>query len=740
MLGLPSLLAFAQTGRAADTWAIFAAYAFALAYSLIAAVVLLVLLAILIVRVVMIWIYVVLSPLAYLLATFPQGKSYVSQWWDDFTKNVVVGPILAFFIWLSLVSLGNTTSGTNILGNNAPTDSLAKMTNGLPQGVTNAMGLDQLIKFSIAIGMLVGGLIITQKMGGYMGKIAGKGFSAIQGGIKGIKHGADWLNIKAATKFGTPDFNLVRQKERIGAALKEGKAKDLEQMQGAAGRRFKKGGVEGAFGVLGGAAGGYDAYLKGFLGLKGWGKQIFGGLAARKLSTQGIVVENREKQDESNKLASTVMSEEGYKETRDRFDSEGTRLSGEIAAAQRDQVTAERDLHDAGAKFGIGSDEYEKAKGKKEKADEEVDKKQQLFNNNSDEIFKLEAIKKQAQATKDEKGRRLWVDSEDKAKERKTEYRQDAQVYGEKAAGFQLMDYEGFAAMRAADREAGRKITSADEDELGSIFDVAVAQEDAPLARALMGKLAAINGTNTLFNKYGYQAELGFNEETYNKLQERIKGPDTDDSKKAKEEYDDGKGTHDFIRDFFVGKLKMDKQQAFAFQNDIASISEAAPNMGADHLKKSVRIDSAGVYHQATEEEHAQSELRESLKGDSESTIRRSNRLNFGAEDKVTKQFKFSTAGLAYAMNNLGIIMAEVGRGRLNKSTAKAFAEPGAQKQMLEMLNKLGIKDIKSGDKRVSVQDFFSMINDYASASSEANIEKLLGSTRSAPPAGGKTP
>jgi hypothetical protein len=186
MLGLNDLLAFnpSKSTPPADSWRIFGAYIFALAYTLIASVVLIVLLTVLIVRIIMIWIYVVLSPLAYLLATFPQGQKYVSQWWDEFTKNVIVGPILAFFLWLSLVSLGNTTTGTALLGNGAPTDSLIQISAGMPPELTKAMTIDELIKFAVAIGMLIGGLLVTQQMGGYMGKIAGQGMAKITGGAK----------------------------------------------------------------------------------------------------------------------------------------------------------------------------------------------------------------------------------------------------------------------------------------------------------------------------------------------------------------------------------------------------------------------------------------------------------------------------------------------------------------------------------------------------------------------------
>ncbi|HTW96167.1 MAG TPA: hypothetical protein VMD74_00730, partial [Candidatus Methylomirabilis sp.] len=118
MMGLNDLMTFVKNNpdtKVADHARIFGAYIFALIYMLIAVIVVFVLLAVLVVRIVMLWIYIVLSPLAYFLATFPQGGKYVSQWWDDFTKNVIVGPVLAFFLWLSFVSLGNGNVGTEVL-------------------------------------------------------------------------------------------------------------------------------------------------------------------------------------------------------------------------------------------------------------------------------------------------------------------------------------------------------------------------------------------------------------------------------------------------------------------------------------------------------------------------------------------------------------------------------------------------------------------------------------------------
>jgi hypothetical protein len=52
-------------------------------------------------RMVMLWILTILSPLAFLLSTFEQGKSYASKWWQYLSQNLIMGPALLFFVWLT---------------------------------------------------------------------------------------------------------------------------------------------------------------------------------------------------------------------------------------------------------------------------------------------------------------------------------------------------------------------------------------------------------------------------------------------------------------------------------------------------------------------------------------------------------------------------------------------------------------------------------------------------------------
>jgi len=205
MLGIDKIMSVDGTAGDGDevtNWSIVGAYMLALMYSVIALITLVTMVSVLAMRMIMIWIYVVLSPLAYLLSAFPAGEKYASQWWEEFSKNLIVGPILAFFIWLSFVSLGGVGDPqviNDISGISGSADSqVADRTGELSASgsastptvaITEAGSPNHMIKFIISIAMLIGGLQISQSLGGQAGGMAGKGMAKIQGmGSSAMKH------------------------------------------------------------------------------------------------------------------------------------------------------------------------------------------------------------------------------------------------------------------------------------------------------------------------------------------------------------------------------------------------------------------------------------------------------------------------------------------------------------------------------------------------------------------------
>ncbi|PLX21746.1 hypothetical protein C0584_01420 [Candidatus Parcubacteria bacterium] len=180
-------------------------------FLIIATIVLIVFLGALVIRMVMLWVYTVLSPLAFLLAAFPGGQSYSSRWWSEFTKNVISGPVLMFFFWLGLIAANGYTPSTEVTSQCF--------------GPVSSLCPDNFLHFIIAIGMLVGGLIVTSQIGGAAGGLAGKGMGAINKGKAlalrpGQKAGA-WAGRKAksgALATGRAGLGLASGFDRVAGA------------------------------------------------------------------------------------------------------------------------------------------------------------------------------------------------------------------------------------------------------------------------------------------------------------------------------------------------------------------------------------------------------------------------------------------------------------------------------------------------------------------------------------------
>jgi hypothetical protein len=215
ILGITDILTLAKNGAGNVTgWEVAGAYVLGFIYLLVAIVVITTMMMILTMRLVMIWIYVVLSPAAYLLAAVPGGQKYSEQWWSEFIKSLIVGPVLAFFIWLSIAAL----QVDNQVAQYSANDQAAKTE--FPVAGTKGSTPSALIKYVIAIGMLVGGLMVTQQIGGAAGSLAGKGMAALQKG-QSLAVGAPLAALRGVGKFAGKRLADVRDiaSEKMGVDL-----------------------------------------------------------------------------------------------------------------------------------------------------------------------------------------------------------------------------------------------------------------------------------------------------------------------------------------------------------------------------------------------------------------------------------------------------------------------------------------------------------------------------------------
>ncbi len=239
MMGLKEIVTLAKQSDKIGFWAIVGSYILGLIYIVIALIIITAMLAMLVMRIVMIWIYVVLSPLAYLLSAFPGGSKYASQWWSEFTKNLIVGPVLAFFIWLSFVSVQGVTtnlpaSDTSLQQDMASSGSFS--TEVSSAAATEAATPDVFIKFIISIGMLLGGMQVTQSIGGAaagvagnvaskgkklaIGAAAGAALFAARGTGRTLKNWGGDIVDKLSLKTGV-DLNLASGYKRYREAVKQ---------------------------------------------------------------------------------------------------------------------------------------------------------------------------------------------------------------------------------------------------------------------------------------------------------------------------------------------------------------------------------------------------------------------------------------------------------------------------------------------------------------------------------------
>lgn len=185
-------IAISMTGKEYNIFNVLVAMLFALIVSVVALVVIVVIMIVLVYRIVMLWFLVILSPAAFFLSTFPKGQQYSGQWWSMMAKYLVVGPVMVFFLYLSLFTMANIVDKR---------DSIAAMSDetevpglqaipGQPETSVNGekrelsfsdLGSEQgVFNFAIIIGLLVGSLVMGQQAGVAGSKWAGKGIGALQ--------------------------------------------------------------------------------------------------------------------------------------------------------------------------------------------------------------------------------------------------------------------------------------------------------------------------------------------------------------------------------------------------------------------------------------------------------------------------------------------------------------------------------------------------------------------------------
>lgn len=125
----------------------------------------------LLIRIIYLWLLVVVSPLAFFLRAVPTSAAnkYYGEWWSMFTGQIVFGPVMAFFLWLSLVSVAGGKFRENS-GFTQPAGDAESFKFGGSTG--KAASADVLMNYIIAICLMAGGTALATKIAGSTGGMA----------------------------------------------------------------------------------------------------------------------------------------------------------------------------------------------------------------------------------------------------------------------------------------------------------------------------------------------------------------------------------------------------------------------------------------------------------------------------------------------------------------------------------------------------------------------------------------
>ena len=177
------------SGGGTNSVSLFTSALLALVMTLIVLGTMIMLTVILVHRIVMLWVLVVLSPLAFFFGGAEvlgkgAGNPY-AEWWSKFTGAVAIGPVLVFFLWLTLSVAG---AGNIAATENFPMGGTSAQAGPVLGFLTKIADPGRFLSFIIGVGMLYVGFEASQK---FANALPGAASSLLKGGMKSaLKIGA----------------------------------------------------------------------------------------------------------------------------------------------------------------------------------------------------------------------------------------------------------------------------------------------------------------------------------------------------------------------------------------------------------------------------------------------------------------------------------------------------------------------------------------------------------------------
>lgn len=646
---------------------------------------LLVLVLVLIMRIIMLWIYVVMSPLAYALSAFPAGQKYAQQWWSEFIKQVTTGPILAFFLWLALLTAQQSSvkliDSAKLLEHGAGTVLEAKnqtiSTNdnkSLCGNSSDIFCVNNLQTYIIVIGMLIGGLLITQQAGGAAGAMAGKGMAWIQSGkgLRGMTTIADFINRKQDKGFqfgkwkvpGTGiDFNLARVGKTLKAKWEDQKRKDLLDMQQRSGEVMAtKNRFWGALAMTGNVGDAWDK-ISTFKGIK---HIIMGGAS---LEEKNKEYEEKLKQAKARQV---FLKSERHKfwnkEERDKADSGILELDQEIDFLDNDIEKEGKEL----------AKEQTESVPNLRSIDNIKNRITNLKNQRAEKRQELIKLVGHQQKWNPQEGQKAMLIDKDIA-----EASSNIGMLKEEAAEYAPMyQFEARVAERKAVSEEKSKIKDIDDsDELVRMLRDSIRQRDKSKVKALVEKLTEDANDNEFTEALVPWEGSGY--EGVQQLMDALAGKinaqyEAELRKKYKDKgYSDGT-INDYLKHLRSLNAGFSEQEAYSLGAQVAETNKRTNHWEAT----AAYVVDNGKFRKTSDEEHVLIASTEFGKRNPQANQRDNNRLAYG------KHFYDAEGNKQYNMTKIGVIMLQsydndrtINRTgeNMNESAAK-FLTPYAKK------------------------------------------------------------
>lgn len=569
-----------------------------------------VLLVVLVFRVVMLWIYTILSPLVFFGFAFPPLQKYTGRIWEDFVKQLIIGPMLAFFIWLALTTAGTSVDIINV---HEKTSGGAEVCAGIGKFFCEA----DFQKFIIAIALLIGGLMVTQQIGGVAGSAAGKGLAwARRAGMAGVagallplkgtkslaSYGVDKLHQKTGV-----DLNAVRVWKEIQGKRAELKKKRYgEGITKAAETMQHRGRLYGALATTGTPGTAWEQLTT----VKGWKQRLRGGIRSR-----AEIDKLAETRKEHRKAIETMESSDNYKKAKEISESLTLEQRNQKIIEQGELVEEMKRLENA-LKDLSGKEKAAPSYLAKSKVQKQIeDTKAQLEERAGTYRGNEELIKKQHYSSNTVAAAKATItDFESQKKQRKDEIKD----ISHKILEFKpITDYDAIAARGSLVSDEMKKISYiSDMEELSSMLRDSMKQKDKIRFSAIAKKLTMdANENDGVLNNLDYDS----NREGLQKFVHEI----SDETNKDK----------------YVG---FTEQEARALGMEISYLAEKNGHWG---IGRSFKMED-GLYKESSAKEQATAVASEVAKMDPQVIARQLNRLSYGGEspDGV---FKLDATGLA---------------------------------------------------------------------------------------------